>query len=665
MPFHLRDYSHKEGEDWEVLEQDWWRIPFTSVSWAYASESTPKRDPKSGVVQRRNFEGSLFSKLKPNDLPNTKLVNGWDSLNPDLCGVRSAMEAVRAYEKDVGFHYTTCPSIELCEQLLGPTVNLCREVDELSVQVARQKWQELVDNLMNGPLIGSPSSDSDDSLASSLPDLSSPGPGTLSTFSSLDLSSSASSIDSIMMPSTPRGSSLSDSHIQIKDASPTFSLDIRTEHPSPGRSLNAAASSFVPTFASKITDEPYQDSHSDTPQVAKNKSSPFSDFTFPTLNPPSSVKIKKDDQGFFTEVKLENQSAAMTDLLPPFLQEPTHKTRIRKSKTREIVDRLRSQAQDSDTPPLLTPFDLSPKYASHSPSPMPEDPAIVKPRLSVSEDGDRPSGLSTPSFEDDDGWIDIASSSSPTHRRKRTRELVLALHRRRTDSTASDVSKDFLALTSAPSTGMQSSQEPLTSSPPRTPPPANPNGDGWIENSKLVTSPEPTVPKKPVLKPSPGPGKEATHARRKSSNHVPRPSASSTTMHGPYGVVVPPGYPTSAPAGLAPRGLPPPHVSPAAPMPYFFPPYQAVPMSYPQFVHIPAGYPPMGIPMHAPVGISPVSPGNPPVPYMMPHSMMPPQSAPALRGAPPMVKPPPMATNPHVGPNVNMAYYRTKPQQLW
>ena len=74
----------------------------------------------------------------------------------------------------------------------------------------------------------------------------------------------------------------------------------------------------------------------------------------------TTVKIKKDDQGFFTtDVHVEKVKSGKTSpaevvgseeslqLLPPFLQEPTPRRRARASRTRELVDRLRSNQTEA------------------------------------------------------------------------------------------------------------------------------------------------------------------------------------------------------------------------------------------------------------------------------------------------------------------------------
>ncbi|KAJ2931460.1 hypothetical protein H1R20_g5574, partial [Candolleomyces eurysporus] len=269
----------------------------------------------------------------------------------------------------------------------------------------------------------------------------------------------------------------------------SLSSSVTDEHSTspPPKSLNAFASSFVPSA----------------------EASALSSFTFPTLNPPdnstarlTTVKIKKDDQGFFTDVQVEDTPQP----LPSFLQEPTPRRRTRTSKTREIVDRLRSSQADNLA-----------KCISHSPSPIFHDLSFIQPRLSVSEDGgdrDRESSLSTPSLdEEDEGWYDLGVGvevPAPT-KAKRARELLLALTRRRTNSTSSE----------PPVNGDKVADKPKT---------APSSSDGWIEGHP--SNEFPPLPSNTSTKPPPSnsaPNSAPSKPQRK-KHHAPKSSTSSSVM---------------------------------------------------------------------------------------------------------------------------------------
>ena len=592
----LRFKPVQEEDDWEIVTADWWRTAFILVPWTY--------HPK-GKSPRQQFHGSLFAGLSsqwphqniPSDDAQCKFSSENDThLNSELVGVSGAMAAVASYEENVGFSYSTCPSIEPHELNLFAHVDLSINVDEDDLLTGRQSWKELVDDLMNGEIFENTNTDNGGSLESSLiGSFSSAGDLTVS---STDLSSSEGSVDSFIMPSTPKAKHVF-ANVQVKSSSPNGSVDDggfdNSHFLSPGKSLNAAASSFVPTFCSQSNEDAVH--FPPLVNIASKSSSPtlsFANFTFPTLNAPSQpqgpVMLKKDEQGFFTEVRNEpSTDDEPVKLLPPFLQESPQRNRPRKSRTREIVDRLRSEISSDDTTtttpsPFSSGIELSPRYASHCSSPIHDDRNFMIPRLSVSEDGgDRASGLSTPSLEDDDGWISQPNTLSPHRKAKRTRELFLALTRRRTDSLSSENPKTFADLP-------EDSSACNISAPP-SPSPQTPllltSNDGWIESN-----PTPLESQKNSTSSSP----RESDRRKKSSTHntssrapLFAPSTSSHLVSSTSAVFSSPSlhHPTISPQ-MAPQAIP-----------YFFSAYPAVtpPVPYTAFMHFPAF--PISMPFHS------------------------------------------------------------------
>ncbi|KAF9478105.1 hypothetical protein BDN70DRAFT_880364 [Pholiota conissans] len=605
-------YSVAEEEDWEIVERDWWRTSFRDVPWSYVSPS----DRMATKPQRRKFLGHLFSNSWPrmnsalcfpsvSSSKEHRASEDDDSLNVEHVGVQVAQYAVADYERDVGFHFTGFPDFSSEELNLSSGMDLSVEVDEKELAAGNKKrWDELLEDLMNGPAFDN-TTDSDESLEGSF----------------IGSLSSSGSIDSVGMPSTPKPkASLHD--IEIKDTSPTGSVSGLDYHPhllSPTRSLNAAASSFVPTFCSQLNDEPLQfPSLVEQPKpspAGTSHSVAFANFTFPTLNAQASpIKAKRED-GIFNEPQGHNPTApdSANGLLPPFLQEPSQRNRTRKSRTREIVDRLRSRLAptESDTTSQVQPLNvLSPKYASLSPSPIGEESTLVPPRLSVSEDGgDRLSRLSSPSCEDD-GWIDVSQPSvtSSNQKSKRARELLFALTRRRTDSLTSENLKEMMSSSEpTPNTSRPQNVSP-SPSPSPNPPALQTTSDGWMESSAVSNHP-PDGHKKTKSRTA-AQGKEANkhhgqtqhnnnnhnHNRKKSSNHVSRTSTSSAShshpqqQHSQFSAsssCYPP--PSTGGPGAAVHSLSP-HMVPPQTMPYFFPAYPAVsmPVPYTAFMQMPA-----------------------------------------------------------------------------
>ncbi|PPQ88995.1 hypothetical protein CVT25_005096 [Psilocybe cyanescens] len=617
-------YVREEDLDWEIVPLDWWNTSFMAVSWSY------NPDLQGSKSHRSRFRGPLFlsegSRQSHSPLPTIRSPRALskarriseedDELNLELVGVKFALEAVMAYEKDVGFDHSDFPDLGLNKSPLEAADDLSSGIDQKDLQAGKDQWNEMLEELMNGPAFES-TADSDESLESSfISSISSYGnfiqPTSISSY--IDTGSSKGSIESIPMPSTPKPKSFFND-VEIKSSSPNGSLDGSRSNAlnlSPSRSLSATASSFIPTFCSHLSEEPSHFSllqdNTHNPSGLFSPSASFANFTFPTLNPasPSAIKVKKDDQSFFTDVQVEGSLAgrSSSDLLPPFLQDASQRNRSRKSRTREIVDQLRSQTAPDFTKssPNLDTDTISPKYASLSPSPTGEETNLVKPRLSVSEDGGGPSRLSTP-WDDDDGWIDItqpAAVPAAEQKSKRTRELFLALTRRRTDSSSSgDLKETSLAIDPVLSRSCDIS---TSSSPSPSPSPHNPSAsnltsgsDGWIEG-------KPTAPPEPQKKPKAAASSHSkdphSHSRKRSSHHNSRASISSTgSSH------VQPPFSAAYPQ-LSPTLIPHPHsqhmVSPqTAAFPYFFPAYQAASMPSPYaaaFMQVPTY--PMGMSMH-------------------------------------------------------------------
>lgn len=562
MSFRRGPYAVQE-DDWEIIGGDWWRTSFRDVPWSYVSRSATK-------AQQKSFHGPLFCNPSPRPTSATGKEHSPcdenDSVNVELVGARTALDAVVAYERDVGFYFTALADLQAEHTRV---VDLSLVVDETDLVAVKKKWDDQLDDLMNGPAFD----DTDSSSLSSSGELH----RSTSAFSSL------SSIDSIGVPSTPKPKA-SFGDVEIKDVSPSGSIHYPM---SPTRSLNAAASSFVPTFCSQLNDEPIHfPPVEDKPKPAVES---FSNFTFPTLNSLSpSAKGKKDDQAFFNDAA---SPEAGSGLLPAFMQEPSLRNRVRKSRTREIVDRLRSRMAPSDE--TSSQAQSSPKYGSHSPSPIGDEATFFPQRLSVSEDGgDRLSRISSP-CEEDDGWIDISQPNlpSPNHKSKRARELLFALTRRRTDSLTPENAKEMTA---------EPPPQNVTLSPSPSPPLVTAT-DGWIESS-------PQPPAELQKKAKPAPTQNATHTRKKSSNYAPRTSSSSASHSHPHphthshSQQQHPQFAPSVP-GYAPHASGPlPHMLPTQmlPGPFFFPAYPAVsmPLPYTGFMQVPAYH--LALSMQAP-----------------------------------------------------------------
>src|ERR1700733_4679519 len=134
----------KEEDGWQIVtpKTDWWRTPFGSVSWSYFTNT------KFRFSKTRQYSGSVFLRLMPSDASSSSSQDQLDSptdvtLNPDLCGVRGATDAVCIYEANVGFHYSTFPDLHLDRSSRDFSV----EVDENQLRLGKEQWDGLVESL--------------------------------------------------------------------------------------------------------------------------------------------------------------------------------------------------------------------------------------------------------------------------------------------------------------------------------------------------------------------------------------------------------------------------------------------------------------------------------------------------------------------------------------
>ncbi|KAF5316852.1 hypothetical protein D9611_003749 [Ephemerocybe angulata] len=535
------DLEAATNVDWELVDPErWWRTPYSSVSWSYVpqDEVVNKRVALPPYLWLSSLQTSPTSSLDPEDV----------ALNPDHVGCKVGEAAVASYERDVGFGLDIYPTVDRKSCGLHQPLNLSLSEEDAANWIVR--WKETVNDFKQ-VLDAEDGEDGESSLSSSI----------------TESTRSAHSADYFAMPATPV-TKASYANVLLKNVSPSSSIPDDSHPATPSKSLNAYASSFVPS----------------------SEASGLSSFTFPTLNPPNksttrltTVKIKKDDHGFFTDAQVEDPPRS----LPSFLHDSgSPRRRTRTSKTREIVDRLRSSQADTLA-----------KCISQSPSPIFHDLSFIQPRLSVSEDGgdrDRESSLSTPSLEDDDeGWIDVGVEVQSSTKAKRARDLFLALTRRRTDSISSDPSKED---TEDKTTGYPS-------------PHSSPYSEGWIEGPTAVETSQPQS-KPPAKQPSAWSSAKSQRKKQhvaKSSVSSSIPSTSVSPTHPTFPPTAPSPYmavPMLSPSQLGMMGSPAP-----APVPYFFtpgaPPYHAMPLSY---VNVPGTFlapsPFVSVPLHpmAPAG---------------------------------------------------------------
>ncbi|KAF7350937.1 Glycoside hydrolase family 31 protein [Mycena sanguinolenta] len=555
-------------EGWQVVSPEWWRIPFSAVSWAYSPQDVSPQDVAATKVTQSpgvakvakppHYHAALFSirAASADDQQHGEdlFSEGDDGgLNPDLVGFKGAEAALESYEIDVGFHW---PPTQI-EEKSHP--DLALEVKEDHVALLKERWDEFVQDLTGGLSIANTDRyhDSDDDSMRGLH-------RSTSTLSSIDLTDSERSVLSVSMPATPRAPR-SYANIVVKTTSPSRSSSSRDSDRSPRR-LNAGASTFVPSpaKAKAVSDvAPFLTAPKAVSFPSLNAARPPSpsfnaNFVFPSLDVPPlpAVKIAKDAQGFYSEVESTPTSASVhartsSTLLPAFLHDAFTRRRPPASKTRAIIDRLKSSGSGGSPSPVKTPS---------APPPL-ELSALSKPRLSVSECG---SDGDSPALEgDSDGWIggedNVATTAAVNSKSRRTRDLFLALTRRR--SSSSPPKPTLVA--EPPSDEVVGITVELPS------PSSSSSNDGWIEGPALLL-PESAKTKPAVVPP---PERKLTPAAEVKPQAPRQPSmrGKKNKRSGPVPVPVVPHPPPSAfyrppPPYYYPQ--PHPHAHPPVPVPY-------------------------------------------------------------------------------------------------
>lgn len=360
-----------------------------------------------------------------------------------LVGAKYTEAILESYETDVGFH---CYEPDSTLQNRVPALSLSRNITEKDIAIGKQRWVEMVKLLAEGPLMSRSSSrDYNGAEGSQITSYTNAHSTGLIHFKDLrspteldfiDMTDSEHSVDSDPVPSTPKPRN-SYPNIAFSQPSPSV-LDF-----SPSRSLNAAASSFVPTSTTpaKVPPIPYSYLPFISPSPSPSPSPTYTNFTFPSLNssiqalPSLPPNLKKDEQGFYTEVKISSSGQSSnrashrssSSLLPSFLTDPSHRTR-RASKTREIVDQLRSaSANDLERPHSIGNLPTRPVSTPHhwtiGTPPLEEESSVAVHIVDFEEE--------------DDGWhrVNVAEIEDDLETKsRRTRNLVEALGRNRTGS---------------------------------------------------------------------------------------------------------------------------------------------------------------------------------------------------------------------------------------
>lgn len=338
-----RPHENK-GDQWEVVESDWWRTFFNSVSWTYPpSQGSASRPPSKRTALLRLSRANRLLKARlsryPPKWPSDPAAPVTDELSRDLVGVRVVEEVLRSYESSSGFDmierflrlFHLGWALDDEHRILGPPLSkkYQEKYQEQWEEDLRKLFEESFKRLPNElhprallPDHGeerlkdlSPYWDSCLDNSSTLDDL-------IRSLDGADLTDSELSADSDPLPITPRARHHSSSPVSACPLKP----------------LSATASSFVPTPAKYHSPSSMSPSPSPSPPA-------LDIINFPTLRQTILSAPKKDDREGKSRTKRPSVSSFLSD-----------KTDARRSKTRQIVDKMRStydpRKPDTDFTPV-------------------------------------------------------------------------------------------------------------------------------------------------------------------------------------------------------------------------------------------------------------------------------------------------------------------------
>lgn len=340
-----------------MIGSDWWQQSYGDVDWTCIRRyHWTETGVKLTFHPRPPYYHSTLYSDKENYQPAGEQRLDV-KLNRSLVGVKGAEDALEHYERHVGI-CDPVSDFSFTAELLLP-----EEASEDAVRRGREQWEQHVDALLGGILEPScfdlpPRLPDDrvrmwnfDAIDDSFYDSDAHSPDVV------DLTYSDISFESEPLPTTPQGDKKSYAEVLFDDRG-TPSHTSTVVSPSPSKPLNASALAFIPGY---ILDHPSPSPPSaDVPYV-----SPTYEFHFPSLNGNTASRtntrslpppLQRDEHGFYNEVSAAStQSAAQSrsatpkhtagTAVPAFLSQDNAPRQP--SKTREMVDRLRSNGSGS------------------------------------------------------------------------------------------------------------------------------------------------------------------------------------------------------------------------------------------------------------------------------------------------------------------------------
>lgn len=355
--FREPEEQEEDLEDWELIGEDWWRQSYADVDWACIRRYHWTETGVKLTFHPRplHYHSDLYAEK---DKYQQTIDHHWDvELNPALVGVKGAEYALEHYERQVGI-CDSLPDLTFTAELLLP-----EDAGEDVIRRGREQWERHVDALLGGILEPScfdlPPRLPDervrmwnlDVLDDTFSDSDSHSPDVV------DLTYSDISFESDPLPTTPHGDKKSYAEVLFDDrGTPTHNSMVVS--PSPSKPLNASALAFIPAYT--LEHPSPSPSSPDMPYV-----SPTYEFHFPSLHSNATSRnstrslpppLQRDEHGFYNEVpSASTQSASQSRsatpkraagaAVPVFMGQDNAPRQP--SKTREMVDRLRSNGSGS------------------------------------------------------------------------------------------------------------------------------------------------------------------------------------------------------------------------------------------------------------------------------------------------------------------------------
>jgi len=385
-----------DQDDWVEVDEEWWRFPYEEVPWSYRRQFLWALDGFKYAEHPLppHYQVALHNVVKESEVAGDVVaVEESLELNGELVGVQGAEDVMRRYEADVGIIRVGSPALRNTHSQVNPF--FADELTEEDISAIQCRWDDQVRVLFGDAFRRSHLEafyDWDfDQKVWNLDEVVDTPSRTSTSPDVVDLTDSELSAESEPPPSTPNADRKSYAQVVFVDRSGNSYSERTVIAPSPAKPLNASALSFIPAIGA--SSEPPSRESSESPYT-----SPTYEFHFPSLsaNPPSArtstrslpPNLEKDEQGFYIEIPsppsaLSNDSTRTAtpkrpsaSLLPAFLADASNNARNRHtSKTRAIVDRLRSSATSttSDPPRRSKKAELAP--SSRHPV---EEPVVIQ-----------------------------------------------------------------------------------------------------------------------------------------------------------------------------------------------------------------------------------------------------------------------------------------------